>query len=97
MRISIDATPLLLRSAGVKNYIYHWLVQLCRQAGKDGVVTFPFFTRFGELDHERSIVGWPGTVWGLFLLHALNGSRLPWTLPGVHVFHSAHACRTKTS
>ena len=26
MRISIDAIPLLVRSAGVKNYLFHWIV-----------------------------------------------------------------------
>ena len=28
MRILIDATPLLLRSAGVKTYTYHWIQHL---------------------------------------------------------------------
>ena len=28
MRVSIDAIPLLLRSAGVKTYVYHWTASL---------------------------------------------------------------------
>ena len=35
MRILIDATPLLLRSAGVKTYTYHWIQHLWQQAGND--------------------------------------------------------------
>jgi glycosyltransferase involved in cell wall biosynthesis len=92
MRISIDATPLLLRSAGVKNYIYHWLTHLRRGAGSDSIGTFPFFTRIGELDHERSMVGALATWTALGLLHGLNGSRLPWTIPGLDLFHASHHC-----
>ena len=33
MRVVIDATPLLVRSAGVKNYLYHWILHLRRAAG----------------------------------------------------------------
>lgn len=92
MRISIDATPLLLRSAGVKNYIYHWLVYLSREAANDVVLPFPFFTRFGELDHERSMVNGLGTSAGLFLLHGLNASRVPWIIPRLDLFHASHQC-----
>ena len=28
MRVVIDAVPLLIRSAGVKNYLYHWIDHL---------------------------------------------------------------------
>ena len=41
MNITIDATPLLVRSAGVKNYLYHWIAHLRRQAGRDTIRTFP--------------------------------------------------------
>ena len=30
MRVVIDATPLLVRSAGVKNYLYHWILHMRR-------------------------------------------------------------------
>lgn len=90
MRICVDATALLLRSAGVKNYIYHWLVNLRREAGADAIVTFPFFSGFGELDHERSMAGPLTTAGALALLHGLNISRLPWSLPQLDVFHASH-------
>lgn len=93
MRITIDATPLLLRSAGVKNYIYQWLRHLARLSGRDSVLTFPFFTRFGELDHEHSMVGALGTFAGLSVLHSLNWSRLPWTVPHLDLFHASHQCQ----
>ena len=57
MRILIDATPLLLRSAGVKNYIYYWIQHLQREAGADRILTFPRLDGLPDLTHERSIVG----------------------------------------
>ncbi len=48
VRITIDATSALLRSAGVKTYIYHWVRHLRRQAGKDFQIrAFPFLDDFG--------------------------------------------------
>lgn len=77
MRICIDATPLLLKSAGVKNYLYHWIRHLRRVAGEGSVETFPFTSGFGALDHERPITGWYATLAGLARLHWANYSRLP--------------------
>ncbi|MGD0201938.1 MAG: glycosyltransferase family 1 protein [Bryobacteraceae bacterium] len=94
MRVCIDATPLLLRSAGVKNYIYHWLVALKGQARRgESVCTFPFVAPPRELDHEHSMVGPMHTASALCLLHGLNVSGLPWTAPGVDVFHASHHMR----
>ena len=56
MRVLIDASPLLLKSAGVKNYYYHWLVELRRQAGADAIRIFPFLEDLGDLDHEQSVL-----------------------------------------
>ncbi len=89
MRIVVDVTPLLLRSAGVKNYIYHWLMALRRQAGEQSIGTFPVFGPIGALDHEHSMAGRLDTLLGLVLLHGLNGAHLPWVFPGADVFHSA--------
>ncbi len=92
MRISIDATPLLLRSAGVKTYIYHWLLHLRREAGPGVISTFPVRARLDDLDHEHSMAGRLFTFAGLGLLHGLNSSRLPWILPGTDLFHAGHQC-----
>jgi len=90
MRIGIDVTPLLLRSAGVKSYTYYWLASLRREAGeRDTIVTFPVSGRFGALDHERSMAGPFRTLAGLGAMHGLNMSRLPWALPGLDIFHAS--------
>ena len=62
MRVVIDASPLLLRSAGVKNYFYHWLQHLRKLAGIDAIRAFPFIGEFGELNHERSVLS-PAATW----------------------------------
>lgn len=62
MRISVDAIPLLVRSAGVKNYLFHWIVHLRRLLGDEQVQLFPFLDRLPELDHEGSIADAPGTL-----------------------------------
>jgi len=41
MRITIDALPLLFRSAGVKNYLYYWIQHLQREPERT-CVCFPF-------------------------------------------------------
>jgi alpha-1,3-rhamnosyl/mannosyltransferase len=72
MRIVIDAIPLLVRSAGVKNYLYHWIGHLRRLLGDEQVSLFPFLDRLADLDHEGSIADPPGTLGRQALLFALN-------------------------
>jgi len=93
MRIVVDATPLLLRSAGVKTYTYNWLRYMRRFSGKDTVLAWPYLDVGDEYSHERSIVGRRGTLARLALLHAANSSRLPlldWLGPRADVFHASH-------
>lgn len=92
MRISIDATPLLMRSAGVKNYVYHWILHMREQAPEDSVVTFPSSACFGELDHERSLLNRGRTTAGLAAVQFLNRSHLPW-FARADVFHASHQLR----
>ena len=56
MRICIDATSLLLRSAGVKNYVYHWMRSLKAGSPDLEVTAFPLLGDAGELDHEKSVL-----------------------------------------
>ncbi|HUK19284.1 MAG TPA: glycosyltransferase family 1 protein [Bryobacteraceae bacterium] len=72
MRIFIDAVPLLVRSAGVKNYLFHWIVHLRRLLGDEQVRLFPFLDRLPALDHEGSAADAPGTLARQALLFALN-------------------------
>ena len=97
MRITIDATSALLRSAGVKGYTYHWLRHLRRQAGPgDEIRAFPLVGDWDVLDHEHS--AWKTIpTWGrLALLHSVNmfgRGILDWTLNGTEIFHASNLVR----
>lgn len=91
MRISIDAVPLLVRSAGVKNYLFHWIVHLRRLLGDSQVQLFPFLDRLPELNHEYSVAGAPGTLARQALLYALNlwpNHAWDWMGPTADIFHA---------
>jgi glycosyltransferase involved in cell wall biosynthesis len=72
MLIFIDAIPLLVRSAGVKNYLFHWIAHLRRLLGDEEVRLFPFLDRLPDLDHEGSVANRPGTLARQALLFAMN-------------------------
>ena len=77
MRVVIDAVPLLVRSAGVKNYLYYWIQHLRQAAGADTIRTFPSFGKLGPLTHERSVAGWWPTLSGLASLALSNHIGIP--------------------
>jgi glycosyltransferase involved in cell wall biosynthesis len=97
VRITIDATSALLRSAGVKGYTYHWLRHLRQQAGAGDVIrAFPLLNDWGTLDHERSAMPPLSTLGRLALLHAVNifgGPILDPALRGAQVFHAGNLVR----
>ena len=100
MRIVIDATPLLVRSAGVKNYLYHWILHLRRAAGAATVGTFPPMHQVRELTHEASVAGRLRTVGGLASLALSNHLRLPvldWVTRGADIFHASVLVRNPPS
>ena len=72
MHIFIDAIPLLVRSAGVKNYLFHWIVHLRQLLGDEQVRLFPFLDLLPELDHEGSVMDPPGTLARQGLLFGMN-------------------------
>jgi glycosyltransferase involved in cell wall biosynthesis len=72
MRLFIDGIPLLVRSAGVKNYLFHWIVHLRRMLGDEQVRLFPFLDGLPDLDHEGSVADPPGTLARQALLFAMN-------------------------
>ena len=92
MRIAIDAISLLLRSAGVKNYVHHWISHMRLAGGGHTIHAFPFLDHAGPLSHEESAVGWWNTQARLALVHFSN---IPWNpvlnLVGrkVDVFHAS--------
>lgn len=97
MRICIDATPLLLRSAGVKTYFHHWLENLRAVGGADEILAFPWLDAAGELNHEGSQLGRFGTLWRVALILGTNYGLLPGLLtasmPRADVFHVSNQNR----
>jgi alpha-1,3-rhamnosyl/mannosyltransferase len=96
MRIVIDATSTLVRSAGVKNYIWHWLRHL-RQQGAD-IRAFPFLDDLGLLDHEASALSRPETMARLALIKSMNETGFPpldWLIRGADVFHATNLLRRR--
>ena len=90
MRVTIDAIPLLSRSAGVKSYLYHWVLHLYREAHGIDIRLFPFLKPPSSLDHENSSTNPLGTFARLGLFHLLN--RIPsgaaWGNRPVSLFHT---------
>jgi glycosyltransferase involved in cell wall biosynthesis len=56
MNVVIDATALLMRSAGVKTYIWYWLRALQSLPGTNRFTGFPFLEDLPPLRHDRSIL-----------------------------------------
>ncbi|HEX4808463.1 MAG TPA: glycosyltransferase family 1 protein [Bryobacteraceae bacterium] len=97
MIIAIDATPLLVRSAGVKGYIWHWIEALRKRAGDATVRAFPFIGKLPPLLHDQSIFSPARTYPRLAALHASN--KIPGFIDlvtaGATVFHSSNQIRRK--
>lgn len=94
MRITIDATSLLLRSAGVKNYTYHWLRHLRRQSGEgEEIRAFPFLGDVAELDHEASALSFWRTaprLASLYAVNALGPAALDAAIGRTDIFHASN-------
>ena len=97
IRVTIDAVPLLVRSAGVKNYLYYWTRQLRQEshgvdtARKFRIRLFPFLDEASWLNHEGSVANPITTRMRLGMLFLLN--RFPndisgWMDPDVDLFHT---------
>jgi alpha-1,3-rhamnosyl/mannosyltransferase len=96
MRVCIDAAPLLVRSAGVKNYLYYWLLHLRRLAGDDAIRLFPPLGTIGPLDHEHSLAVPARSFAGLAALAVANYTVLPvaeWMSRGCDLFHTTNLLR----
>lgn len=100
MRVVIDATPLLVRSAGVKNYLYYWIEHLRQAAGTDTIGTLPPMGRFDRLRHDSSVAGRLRTVRGLGALALANYTPLPVLDAGARnadIFHASVLMRRPPS
>jgi glycosyltransferase involved in cell wall biosynthesis len=91
--VLLDASPLLLRSAGVKNYVYYWARSLAEHAGANRLKLFPFLGELGHFAHEKSVLGPLATFPRLGLLYAANVcpvAFLNWVTPRSDIFHASH-------
>ncbi|HLJ45639.1 MAG TPA: glycosyltransferase family 1 protein [Bryobacteraceae bacterium] len=96
MRLLIDATSLLLRSAGVKSYTYHWMRAMREIAGPDEILGFPYVGAFGGLMHEGSMLSRAATIPRLALLYAVNfpgNPMLEWIARRADIFHVSNQLR----
>lgn len=100
MRIAIDASSLLLRSAGIKSYTYHWIDYLRRSAGGDEILPFPFLDRYGRLNHEGSLLTrwqtWPRLA-ALYAANIPGSPLLDWVCRSADVFHVSNQVRRPPS
>jgi glycosyltransferase involved in cell wall biosynthesis len=94
MRITIDASSTLVRSAGVKNYTYHWITHLRRQlAPGEEIVAYPFVNDLGQLNHQARSLSFPAAALRLALLHAVNWlgpAALDAVTSGSNIFHASN-------
>jgi glycosyltransferase involved in cell wall biosynthesis len=97
MTITVDATSTLVRSAGVKNYVWHWLRHLRRQADeKTTIRAFPFLGDPGVLDHESSALSRSATILRFALIKSMNETGFPpldWMIAGADIFHATNLMR----
>jgi glycosyltransferase involved in cell wall biosynthesis len=88
----LDASPLLLRSAGVKNYVYYWARSLAEHAGPNRLSLFPFLRVPDGIAHENSVLGRGATLERLGLLFAAKVIPYPilnWLTPASDIFHAS--------
>ena len=97
LRIAVDAAPLLMRSAGVKNYIYHWIAALRSAASySEEICGFPFLAELGRLHHDASTRGSWATLSRLAALHVANRLgpfALETLLEGAQILHASNQIR----
>jgi len=93
MKLLIDATSLLLRSAGVKNYTYHWLEHLRASAGNETIRAFPYLDHPGALIHERSTLSRSKTYPRIAALHMANYGLVNWLTKDADIFHMSNQVR----
>jgi len=96
MRVVIDVTPLLVRSAGVKTYLYHWITALRRFPDSLSLSLYPRVDRVGPLRHDTSVLP-PLETWARFALLGfarLGGARAAgWVAGRADVFHASNLMR----
>lgn len=72
MKLCIDVSPLLVRSAGVKTFIYHWLRAFKRENSSLDLYTFPVSVECEHLQHDKSLFDGLSSILGTVRLHLAN-------------------------
>jgi glycosyltransferase involved in cell wall biosynthesis len=94
MRLTLDITPTLLRSAGVRNHLYYWTRALEADLRCNRMDFYPFLNELPDLNHDRGIeTGIPN--WRLFLVFAMNNGFATRLLPRAEVFHGSPQLRRR--
>ena len=105
MYVCVDCSPLLIRCAGVKSYLYYLARNLKAYAGPHKFSTFPFLDQLGgadlldgsrPLDHEQSMIGRYATTARLAFVNMANAGHhqmLDWLTPGIDLFHATNHVR----
>jgi glycosyltransferase involved in cell wall biosynthesis len=91
--VILDGSPLLVRSAGVKNYIYYWARSLVKQAGENSLSLFPFMPEPESFTHQASVLGPLATIPRLGLLFGASLCPYPilnFVTLASDVFHASH-------
>ena len=98
MRICVDCTPFLVRSAGVKTYLYYLVKSLRATAEGREVFCFPFLDQPGSLRHDASTRGRWGSLARAAFATRLNGPWNPishWATRGADLFHASNLVRAR--
>lgn len=90
-RICIDCSPLLVRSAGVKTYLYHWLRALRNRQG-DAIAGF-LDPHIDELAHTAGPSRHFLALAGLWLMNRSPGALISRVVPECSVFHVSNLLR----
>jgi glycosyltransferase involved in cell wall biosynthesis len=96
MRIYLDCTPFLVRSAGVKAYLYYLNQYLHATAEGREIVCFPFLSRPGSLRHDASTLGRFASLARAAFATRLNGPWNPiskWAAHRADLFHASNLVR----
>lgn len=78
MRLCLDCVPFLVRSAGVKAYLFQLHIHLRRTGGSHTVDSFPWLNDTKSFHHEGSVIGPLSTTARIGFLYFIN-------IPGNHI------------
>ena len=90
--VAIDCAPLLVRSAGVKTYLYHWL-QALRTRSPQSIRTFLAPQKLDKLDHDGGPRMHPAKIALLLSLNRLPSFFCDMAIPRCDVFHMSNLLR----